>query len=122
MTIYNDYRNMPGPGDEETWGPCVNHPGDPRTPDLDGEYEEKELELRDERMADVDGWFFESFSEAPNTKLKGLSEACIQGDSALVGTIVLDLVRTYCTPSTNDVYQAINDDRAEYKGYHRHDY
>lgn len=26
-------RNMPGPGDEESWGPCTNHPNDPRTPD-----------------------------------------------------------------------------------------
>lgn len=32
-----------GPGDPETWGPCLNHPGDPRTPcddssdDLHGE-------------------------------------------------------------------------------------
>ena len=22
-----------GPGDPETWGPCTNHPGDPRLPD-----------------------------------------------------------------------------------------
>jgi hypothetical protein len=30
---YNE-RNMPGPGDPETWGPCVGHPNDPRTPDI----------------------------------------------------------------------------------------
>ena len=26
-------RNMPGPGDPETWGPCTGHPMDPRTPE-----------------------------------------------------------------------------------------
>jgi len=26
-------RNMPGPGDEETWPACTNHPLDPRTPE-----------------------------------------------------------------------------------------
>ena len=25
--------DLPGPGDEITWGPCTNHPNDPRTPD-----------------------------------------------------------------------------------------
>jgi hypothetical protein len=27
------WRNMPGPGDEATWGPCTGHPLDPRTPE-----------------------------------------------------------------------------------------
>ena len=25
--------DLPGPGDMATWGPCTNHPNDPRTPD-----------------------------------------------------------------------------------------
>lgn len=24
---------LPGPGDAATWGPCLNHPMDPRTPE-----------------------------------------------------------------------------------------
>jgi len=29
------HHNMPGPGDVITWGSCINHPMDPRTPDDD---------------------------------------------------------------------------------------
>ena len=29
---YNNESQMPGPGDEITWGPCTGHPLDPRTP------------------------------------------------------------------------------------------
>ena len=39
---YTDWRDMPGPGDEETWPPCRNHPNDPRTPDYDEEEEDEE--------------------------------------------------------------------------------
>ena len=38
-------RNMPGPGDPETWGPCTGHPMDPRTPESlpDNECDVEEL-------------------------------------------------------------------------------
>ena len=29
----SDWRNMPGPGDPETWPVCTGHPMDPRTPE-----------------------------------------------------------------------------------------
>lgn len=39
-----NYRDMPGYGDEATWGDCTGHPLDPRTVDYDYNYtEEREM-------------------------------------------------------------------------------
>lgn len=46
--------NMPGPGDEATWGPCTNHHNDPRTPDYPGAFETREDELLDVLLDDPD--------------------------------------------------------------------
>jgi len=32
----------PGPGDEQTWGPCTGHPLDPRTEEWDLEDEDED--------------------------------------------------------------------------------
>lgn len=44
----SDWRNLPGPGDPETWPPCTNHPNDPRTPEAlpDDECDPEELTER----------------------------------------------------------------------------
>ena len=70
---YNAH-NMPGPGDEVTWGPCTNHPMDPRTPP---DFVESGRALSDfvDRLQDLNGYLVESFSEAPDGKLQELADA-----------------------------------------------
>jgi hypothetical protein len=46
---YNAY-NMPGYGDEATWGPCTGHYMDPRTPD----YDHLEQEAYEEEVSFLD--------------------------------------------------------------------
>jgi hypothetical protein len=44
-----------GPGDEQTWGPCVGHPNDPRAESEDGE--ENDFDRRTREQADYDDWY-----------------------------------------------------------------
>ena len=49
----NNWRNMPGPGDPETWPACTGHPMDPRTPaevPFDERSREAQLEILVERF------------------------------------------------------------------------
>jgi len=38
-------RNLPGPGDPETWGPATSHPNDPRNDPWEDEYEDTLVEV-----------------------------------------------------------------------------
>jgi hypothetical protein len=113
--IYTDYRNLPGPGDEETWGPCLNHPNDPRTPDWSGDIEVKQEEVYEERIKDINGYFVESFSEAHDDDLKKLSDAVVARNSGLIASIVLAMVEAYCTPDEAEAMELINEDRERYE-------
>lgn len=48
--IYPYGDSLPGPGDEATWGPCTNHPNDPRTPIS---IEDEIAELRSQRKEEL---------------------------------------------------------------------
>ena len=48
-----------GPGDSETWAPCVGHPNDPRTPDCDDDE-------CDGEFCDICFEYFEPGEECPN--------------------------------------------------------
>lgn len=37
-------RNLPGPGDECTWGMCTGHPHDPRTQTYDDLFDNNEID------------------------------------------------------------------------------
>jgi len=111
MIEYPDYRNMPGPGDEETWGPCVNHPGDPRTPDFSGNVEERREQMYQERLADLDGYFIELFTEASESNLKALSDAIADEDHKKIVATITTMARTYCLPSDEEAMAAIEDDK-----------
>ncbi|MBW1673545.1 MAG: hypothetical protein JRJ45_07830, partial [Deltaproteobacteria bacterium] len=65
----NNGFNMPGPGDEATWGPCTNHPNDPRTPEapeIDDVWENDDFMSK---VNDLDGSFMECFTEMPDETL-----------------------------------------------------
>ena len=119
MTIYTDCRNLPGPGDEATWGPCLNHPNDPRTPDWSGDIADKQYEVFVDRAMNIDGYFRESFSEADKETLEKLSEAIISlnPDKDYIADLVYQMVADYCTPSDEEAMEMINNDREIYGDY-----
>ena len=111
MYKQSDWRRMPGPGDEETWGPCTGHPMDPRTPEPieeSGWYQDKAKEEFLSRLDDIGGWFLESITEAPDDKLKELAKSVKtavdptkQEEStahAAIGLLVVAMVEKYCWP------------------------
>jgi len=108
---YKDFRNLPGPGDPETWGPCLNHPNDPRTPDWSGEIEERKEEIYLNRLQDLDGYFIEIFTEAAESDLRGLAEAVADADAQAIATAVLAMARKYCEPSDEETREEIDNDK-----------
>ena len=113
MNEHGRYINLPGPGDEETWGPCIGHPNDPRTVDITetAEFEQVKERIMDERFADLYGWFAESLVE-PHTddSLTELADAIRAGENQRVGDIVSDLCYRHLTPSDEDVIEEMNRD------------
>ena len=116
------FTNMPGPGDPETWGPCTGHPGDPRTVDKTEtpEFEDERLLITKERILDIRGYHLESFSEAPDEWAAGLAKLVIQWLDAPsdrlkaietdIGVLVAVQLTGYCTPTDEDVLEALGGD------------
>lgn len=104
-----DYARIPGPGDQQTWGPCTGHPNDPRTVDITEnlDFVDKRDQLTRERVMDLNGWLVESITEASDANLTELAEAIISGDNLRAGDIVSDLVYRYCTPSDDEVREEL---------------
>jgi hypothetical protein len=106
----NNWRNMPGPGDPETWGPCTNHPNDPRTPDAavsEDELHEARLLIAENRVNASLDWVFESFSEAPDEVMRQVWEAFLAGDTQRIGKLVEGLIEGYVLPSEEAAAEAL---------------
>ena len=113
-----DPRNMPGPGDPETWGPCTGHPGDPRTvdPTETPEFEEKQREMWEERMTDP-VWISEAVGEASDVTMLRLGRAFLECSDpptteqlTKIGRIVLVMQEIYNFPKDEDVISALSGD------------
>jgi hypothetical protein len=101
-----DWRNMPGPGDPETWGPCRNHPNDPRTPDISERFEQVEQQIIERRMSDWQ-WFQEAIAEANEEQIKSIMALVTsKGDDNLGGTIY-GIVADYVRPNDWEVGEQI---------------
>lgn len=111
MTTYRNMNNIPGPGDPETWGPCTNHPLDPRTPDAQFDedvIEEKRLEMANARLKDSTDWLREAFSEADEQKLLQMWVAAFSADDPkLVGHLATQLMADYVLPSEEEAAEAL---------------
>lgn len=115
----NGWRNLPGPGDEETWGPCLNHPNDPRTPDDSAELEDRKEEMIDERLADIRGYFVEALTEYDDAALEkasdlirqwnGLSSDKARDLELAVGQLFCRLAVEHCTPDDDEVREALSE-------------
>ena len=113
------YTNMPGPGDEETWGPCTGHPGDPRTEDIteSPEYEAMFNRLLDDQ-ASVPDICIEAVGELSALTAKRISDAFLEhrkdpeklSHLLEIGRIVYVAIERYCTPDQEDVIAAIEGD------------
>lgn len=104
-----DWRNMPGPGDPETWGPCTGHPNDPRTEDGTERFEETRDRMIQERMLKVD-WFREALSEMDDEatgNLMKLVGANVCKDNADVANFINKIVSVYVEPNDWEVGEQI---------------
>ena len=112
--------NLPGPGDQETWGPCTGHPGDPRTEDRTESvaFEDTKQEMREKNMG---GLAAEALSEMSQLTEKRLSEAVMTYEIGTdvylrtmakleIGEIVWSVVHNYCVPTDEDVIEALGGD------------
>ena len=114
MTRYTDMKNLPGPGDEETWGPCTGHPLDPRTPDMhytDDQIGEKQFDMTLERLRESPAWVIEAFTEytdsAPFEKIR---QGILQDNQGTVMEGVWDLLEAYVMPSEDEAAQAMDEE------------
>ena len=101
-----NWRNMPGPGDPETWGPCTNHPNDPRTPDDTGRFEEVRERMTDERVADLK-WYREALAEIEEDKVAKIRSLAGEGKYKEMAVAMRDAIREYLTPTENEVQEQI---------------
>jgi hypothetical protein len=101
-----DWRNMPGPGDPETWGPCQNHPNDPRTPDDTERVERVTAEIIAKRMNDV-GWFREALAEADDDQIKEIMDAVKMECDVGMDQMIAKIVRKYVEPNEWEVIEEI---------------
>lgn len=109
-----DIRNMPGPGDEETWGPCRNHPNDPRTPDFEGHIEEKQAEMMELRVRTVIDWVIEAFSECEDGKIwEQMRDAFLAEDHAKLGQIAAGVIADYASPTEDEAAEQIAADQED---------
>ena len=127
---------MPGPGDEETWGPCTGHPMDPRTPPPIEEsdwYQDKAQEEFLSRLDDIGGYFLESITEAPDEKLKELAETVKiavnvhtkkeeSAAHAAIGLLVMAMVVKYCWPGDEWEPEPDEPDEPDYDDRRRHEW
>ena len=68
-----------------------------------------QIEMREKRLDDINGWFIEAFTEANDEVLKSISDAIKTEDELLTGRLVVQQVRAYCTPSDEDVIEEMKD-------------
>lgn len=106
-----DWRNMPGPGDEETWGPCQNHPNDPRTPDDDGRWEAAKNALWSKKCQDPE-MLVEALSEEDQERLGKMLKAIFSDHRTLedcghFGFLIAKIHHDYCEPTDWEVGEQI---------------
>jgi hypothetical protein len=101
-----DWRNMPGPGDPETWGPCTGHPNDPRTPDDTERFEETREKIIETRMRDV-GWFREALAEADDDQIKEIMDAVKTECDVGMDQMIDKIVRKYVDPNDWEIGEQI---------------
>ncbi len=102
---------------------------DPRSPFYvdkteSAEFEDERLEITKERICDLGGYHLEAFSEAPDEWAAGLAKLVIEWMMAPTGYMTSDLesdighmvakqVAGYCTPTDEEVLEALEGDGCE---------
>jgi len=97
-------QNMPGPGDEATWGPYTGHPGDPRQPAEDDSIvrEEARNEIIGQRIRSDIVWFTEAVEEAEDITLQVLVASFLQQDWITLGA-AMEKILDYCSPTDEEI-------------------
>ena len=97
-------QNMPGPGDEATWGPYTGHPGDPRQPAEDDSIvrEEARNEIIGQRIRSDIVWLTEAVEEADDTVLLSMVDGFLEDDWPRVKAAI-ETILDYCSPTEEEV-------------------
>ena len=84
------------------------------------EFEDKRLEITNDRINDSGGYLLESFSEAPEKWLSVLSDLVIEWVEApsdreaditrVIGAMVAKQISGYCTPTDDEVLETLGGD------------
>ena len=106
MKTYTDFNNLPGPGDEETWGPCTGHPMDPRSPDIDGVFDDMRERMFHRRMEDTEYWV-DAFGEASNEQLDALRQAFEQHELHLLIDAIYVICHNWMVPTDEEVFEEL---------------
>lgn len=117
MRTYRNMSRLPGPGDEETWGPCYGHPLDPRTGDLGPSEDEIEDEcntIMEDRVDQSLDWVYEAFSEASEEDMTTLWRLVLRGRHDDLGEHVQKLVEAYIRPSDEEATESLIEKAKDY--------
>ena len=96
--------HMPGPGDEETWGPYTGHPLDPRQP-LEADEtvrEEARLEIIDQWIMKDIGTLTEAIEESSDATLRKLWKGFyLQDTKSLIES--MEEISRHCEPDDEEI-------------------
>ncbi len=103
-----NFRNMPGPGDEETWSPYSGHPLDPRQPlEEDSQTrEEAKLEIMDQRIMKDIAILCEAIEESSDATLRKLWMGYYLEDTKALIEAVGEIVQ-HCEPDDEQITDKI---------------
>lgn len=114
MTTYRNMRDIPGPGDPETWPPCNGHPLDPRTPDMyptDDQISDKQYDMMMDRLRESPAWVIEAFTEYTDSEpFEKIRQGILQDSQGTVMEGVWDLLEAYVMPSEDEAAQAMDEE------------
>ena len=94
------------------WEDKMNQP--PEYPEDSPDWEDKHMEMWDERIMDINGYMLEAITERPDDELKKLARLIRDNQNGThtttIGAIVSRWVIDYCKPSDHEVDEAFEQD------------
>ena len=104
--MMKNLNNLPGPGDPETWGPCTGHPMDPRTPDIDGQFDDMREQMFRDRMEDAEYWV-DAFGEASNEQIEALCQAYKRHDIPELMNAIFAICYAWMVPTDEEIFEEL---------------
>ena len=92
---------------------AYNDPNAPYNQDV-GDWDDMQMEIWDDRILDINGYFLESFSEQSDENLRKLAKLISNNENGThtitIGAMVTKWVLNYCKPKDDEVDEAMGRD------------